>query len=801
ELTSTLNNNDNQKPNDLVEHKSGMSHHVQPNTQVSNEPPPSKIENIHDDDDDEDFLDASNTNESSFDTVIEKKQENINDNSLKIKDNDKSIQNDDNRIIIDIHDTANRLTSLHDQLNQYVYLTDNLNELQTNVQQIKTLHSGVEKEKTTIDNLIERTNQFNPQLVTLSQDLEEKRVEIADINSGLSDIIERFITQVNQFNTEYNHLSEWLEINNKEIQKPLELSTLNNDNEKFQKILTTTINLQNDLKNLQEHLQLIGLTIQDFEQATGNTDGGKSANIYKQLQQRFDILSTNYTDFLKRCKQISDQCERYMLTYNEVNNLNEQIIKSMNEFDQNLASNKNQQQDDNTLQVLLLNVQQQLDKLSMLATHEPMSSSPIMSSSYHIQNQLKEHLGTLLDSHTQHYNDAQQGLMNNFELLEHDKHERQTIKERIDELNNWLLSYTDKTINSNDLFSKPLSLKRSKLDEQIINFRQFHAQLLKRRHSFETDINRKINLEQLFDNNDKKTIDLINKSFQLLDEQANQYNERINRLSTRLNEFHLEHSHLIDNYSKRLRLYSEHIEQNDDINFSTLQLLLNNNNDLIIDHTLYEQLKKELIETNNIEDQDEIYQYEKQINQYKNQYNTFENNLKLILSQREQILNEYESNKNVLQEWLLTTERLLKQQPNELTIDKCQQLLNEHNNMPIEEIKLLNQKLIEFYSSSNLKHLYEQLNLNKNKQHNTNIIKIVQRQTDELIENYLLIKEKILQHINLLEKIQQQTHQYQLAKQKAENSIEKAKELVTLEENTILPLDNQQIEIMLKRYK
>ncbi|CAF4660902.1 unnamed protein product, partial [Rotaria sp. Silwood2] len=79
--------------------------------------------------------------------------------------------------------------------------------------------------------------------------------------------------------------------------------------------------------------------------------------------------------------------------------------------------------------------------------------------------------------------------------------------------------------------------------------------------------------------------------------------------------------------------------------------------------------------------------------------------------------------------------------------------------------------------------------------------KIVQRQTDELIENYLLIKDKILQHINLLEKIQQQTHQYQLAKQIAENSIEKAKELVTLEENTILPLDNQQIEFLLKKYK
>ena len=55
--------------------------------------------------------------------------------------------------------------------------------------------------------------------------------------------------------------------------------------------------------------------------------------------------------------------------------------------------------------------------------------------------------------------------------------------------------------------------------------------------------------------------------------------------------------------------------------------------------------------------------------------------------------------------------------------------------------------------------------------------------------------------MELLEKIQQQTNKYQLAKQKAENSIEKAKELVTLEENTILPLDNQQIEIILQKYK
>ena len=105
-------------------------------------------------------------------------------------------------------------------------------------------------------------------------------------------------------------------------------------------ILTRTIKLQDDLQYLQEYLQSIDIIIQDFEQATGNTDDGKAAIIYKQLQKRFDILTTNYSDFLKRCQQISDQCEHYMIMYNEMNHLNEQIVNSMNEFDQTFASNQ-----------------------------------------------------------------------------------------------------------------------------------------------------------------------------------------------------------------------------------------------------------------------------------------------------------------------------------------------------------------------------------------------------------------------------------------------------------------------------
>jgi len=156
----------------------------------------------------------------------------------------------------------------------------------------------------------------------------------------LSNILERFITEIDQFNTKHKYLTVWLENNDKEIEKSLQLSTLNADNDKLKTIMNTGIHLQNDLKSLQVHLQTIDLIIQDFQQATENTDGGRSENIFKQLQQRFEFLSTNYSEFLKRSKQISDQCERYMVLFNEINHLDDEFLKSMNEFDQHLAANE-----------------------------------------------------------------------------------------------------------------------------------------------------------------------------------------------------------------------------------------------------------------------------------------------------------------------------------------------------------------------------------------------------------------------------------------------------------------------------
>ena len=54
-----------------------------------------------------------------------------------------------------------------------------------------------------------------------------------------------------------------------------------------------------------------------------------------------------------------------------------------------------------------------------------------------------------------------------------------------------------------------------------------------------------------------------------------------------------------------------------------------NDNELIIDHTLYDELIRELIHTNNIEDENEIYEYKKQVDEYKHQYEKFQNDFML----------------------------------------------------------------------------------------------------------------------------------------------------------------------------
>ena len=72
-------------------------------------------------------------------------------------------------------------------------------------------------------------------------------------------------------------------------------------------------------------------------------------------------------------------------------------------------------------------------------------------------------------------------------------------------------------------------------------------------------------------------------------------------------------------------------------------------------------------------------------------------NQRINRQNRQMILEEYKLTKNSLQDWLITTDRLLKQQPNELTILSCEQVLNEQS--------------IRFYSSPNLQNLCEKFEL------------------------------------------------------------------------------------------
>lgn len=386
--------------------------------------------------------------------------------------------------------------------------------------------------------------------------------------------------------------------------------------------------------------------------------------------------------------------------------------------------------------------------------------------------------------------------MEHLEIAERDQHERQPMNERLDELSRWLSSCSESFSLGKDCFGKVLSLKRSKLDEQIVQFRQFHNQLRTRRHSFDSEVELHENLNE----REKEMFRSIDEEFRNFEEKTQNFNERINRLSTRLNEFHLENCHLLEDLEKRLRLYREQLEQNEDLNFSTLQLLINDDEEIPVDLSSYRSLAKELIETENTEDHQEIVQRQQEVELCRERNENFLRHLKFLIEQRTRLLNDYESKRLQLQESFLNTDRLLKQQPTELNVERCQKLLDEHSALPIDLLQSNNEKLIEFYGSNDFNQLYDLLNLPKNHRH-SNTTSIFQRQTDDLIENHRLIRERLLHQLEILGQIQEQTVVYENARQTAQETVEAAKDMVTFEENTILPLDNQQIELMLKKYK
>lgn len=220
--------------------------------------------------------------------------------------------------------------------------------------------------------------------------------------------------------------------------------------------------------------------------------------------------------------------------------------------------------------------------------------------------------------------------MHHLKFFERIEHERQIVKHRIEEFHQWLL-----TALENDWSKAIFSLNRSKLDQQLIEFRQFDAQFQTRRYSFVHDLNSSVNHQELFDEDDRHLLKFLDEHLHILAQQIQQCQERVNPLSICLHQFHQEHACLVDTYSKYLRLYTEQIQEINQGNFLLLESLLKEN---IFDQSTYERLFDELVNQSNIEDENEIIELDQQAKDYQNQYQIFYDDLKILLQNRDDYL-------------------------------------------------------------------------------------------------------------------------------------------------------------------
>lgn len=221
--------------------------------------------------------------------------------------------------------------------------------------------------------------------------------------------------------------------------------------------------------------------------------------------------------------------------------------------------------------------------------------------------------------------------MHHLKFFQRIEYERQIIKERIREFHQWLLTEIDQHWTE-----KILSLKQSKLNEQIDEFHRFEIVFQTREHSFHTDLNSPINHEQLFDEDDQHLLKFIDEHLSILSKQIHQCQQRFTHLSTSLTNFHEEHAAFIDTYSKYFRLYTEEIQEN----FSTLESILKED---IFDHRRYEQLLDDLLNQSNIEDENELIELDHQAREYRIQYQIFYNDLKILLQHRQEFLQAKQS--------------------------------------------------------------------------------------------------------------------------------------------------------------
>lgn len=377
--------------------------------------------------------------------------------------------------------------------------------------------------------------------------------------------------------------------------------------------------------------------------------------------------------------------------------------------------------------------------------------------------------------------------MHHFALIERFLRERQLLKERLKDLDHYFA-------NPNS-FVRSLSFQRTKLDEQLIDFRRYYAQLRSYAQIYHNEIQPRRHIEKLFDDEDRKRLIQIEKSLPIAETEANRFDEKINHLSTLLNQFHKEHARLIDRYAKSIRLFSDFIQKNDDLQFDQLEILLKN--EKLVDHRLYENLRDQLFEMEDVDDEEIIENEDDQLEEYRAEYEQFIEDLKLILQNRQELFSEYDFIKNQLEDWLNNVETSLKRS---ITLPLIEQYLLEHSNLPIDLFRSLSNQLIGFYSSKNLIKLYERWRQGQTHM-SSETAKVFHEQTEEIVNAYEKIKERLIQLKKFFEEIQLRSEEYHNGKERAEETIEKAKKFVQTEEYQMLPLDRDEVRRIEEKFR
>lgn len=370
--------------------------------------------------------------------------------------------------------------------------------------------------------------------------------------------------------------------------------------------------------------------------------------------------------------------------------------------------------------------------------------------------------------------------MLHYDLLKRFLEQRENLHRRIQSFSLWL----DEFERENPL-QKSISLSREKFEEQNKEFRQINVEIRNKIRQFNSEIYSRRHHVQIFTDDDRQQIESIRSRFEQIEKQSQHFAEQVERIRTCLTSFHNEHLRLVDHYGKYLRFYSEHLK--DDLHCSKLKYFLENSSIEPIEHSQFTEFTENLLQISDVEDFHEINQSIEQIDDYRRQYETFLDDLKSIVQCREEIFHRYQMTKSKIKQTLDQIDRSIRN--SSITLVQCQQIVDEHQHIPIDQLETLSEQCVQFYSSSNLLELYRQLKLVESTDLSQASV-YFRDETKNIVEFHRNVGQRLRQLLEYL------TH-----RQQAHNSIETARKILKFDEQILLSNDLKRVDHLLDYYQ